>query len=314
MLESLGSEMEQDGSMVTLSLANNKFIVKRDKLQQTEYYKTSMDMFDSEIPVPAGVTQSALFDYLQFFDSEPKKKRQRLKECFLHYFLIGDVKYLHHCVKKLLKHYWDYKVMLNELNQDLQREIYLNIPWVYVPDNFKNNETFLNDWIKNICMSHKNKCMLIQDEYSRGERNKYFHWVKYYENSNPERLESLIKKYYAEKTEGYDIQIKFYDNGVKSSQQFIGNGGLCGIQKGWYRTGTLQSEAYYCRGEQHGPSRSWYESGRKRSESNYIDGSSYGDYIIYFDTPSQEIKEHVFIKGNGTHTTLIHKTSPTQDN
>lgn len=280
--------MEVEDETVTITAGDKRFFVSKSKLERTDYYRTSLSMFKDEDEIPAPTTEYAISHYVKFLDRDVEGKKQKLKECFQHYFLIGDSDYLQHCVNKLLNHFSLYKDILTELNSDLQRDIYLNIPLDFVPDQFKKKFSFIDDWILN--MARKPHVHIqVGDEIfmykSMRQSDGTFIFKSFCQGKNVYVFEIP-----------HGLEIIYYPNGQRKLEVWYRDGNRDGISRRWYSNGVLELEQLYINGRIHGPYREWYESRRKRVESDYVHGKKEGEYIHYDDNNKGTILNHFTYK------------------
>lgn len=262
---------------VILTLDDKHVSVSKNKLKGSDLYGSVMNHYES-MQVPTSVAKEAFDDYVQWITSDKNNKKQKLKSCFEHCSLIGHDEYLRHCVQKLLKHYNEYKDVLDELNENVKRDIYLNFPLLLIPDHIRQDLTFLSHWMKNIYYYHNG------EEFIVNTMDRYSHTVKYDTDANNVKyLYSFAN--FGSGSKRHGLHLSFHVNGLKAIETNYNHNQVSHERK-WSKNGILLSE-YTQIDDLVGISRHWYESGRLRCICHYKQGKKDGDTICYYDEENE---------------------------
>jgi len=142
---------------------------KRSKENEREKEeKESKQMEEHEVvqlPVPAGISDETMKDYINFVDAEGEGVVNNIKEALKACSLLDDPKYLEFCVKRLLCHYDKCKDVLKDINSCYIEEIYLLMPKDLWPEHLQNCDKMLAKWLHKHYFGILN-CNLISHEYN----------------------------------------------------------------------------------------------------------------------------------------------------
>jgi hypothetical protein len=105
------------------------------RILQSGFYTSLIDSFGDQVEIPMSNTipNSVNQDYINFLHHGQGKNQQQLKLCLQHCSLIGDSSYLYYCATQLLHNYSSYKSIIDDLNSNLKRQLYLCFPLPFSP-------------------------------------------------------------------------------------------------------------------------------------------------------------------------------------
>lgn len=273
----------------TIIVGDKKFSVDKEKIRKGDYYRSVMDMFGGEeVMAPTGVSETVVSHYAQFLNRKTISKEE-LKQCFLHYFLIGDKDYLDYCVGELLDNhefYWD---IVNDFHPELKRDIYLKYPLDLIPAEVRDDEIFFKAWLKDV-YDAKYEYGSCHHIIIANRRHIYLHIISFYDNGiktefDFRKLKSLESK---KANLGFNfvehgLQLQYYQNGNIKSRCYSKENKFVGAQKTWFENGAQEMEEWYKNGREDGLWTQWYQSGRKREEITYQNGKRHGTRSVYAD-------------------------------
>jgi len=278
--------------MITLVIGSERYVVPRNRIQQVMLLGSLIDTcYDKSdlgldvkptitLPTPEslGTTKRALDDYVNFLAPNKNNDKQLLRECLQQCSLFGDQEYLWYCVKKLLFNYDDYKDLVDDVNDNLKRDIYLHFPYHLIPKLLIDNDIFFYSWVANIARVTRDDDIICVNQHDK------YKYICYYSNNN----NVLTSLSYFENYEFEDIKsgIRFvFDchTGKKIHEVHYYNGAIHGTKIIWYPTGNKHLEIQYSHNKLHGVRTEWYESGRRKSQTHYVNNKRHGIDIEWFD-------------------------------
>ena len=263
------------------------------------------------------------------------KKLKTLKRCFELCHLIEDNNFLQHVVNRLFDTQLvplPLKVkmaLIQQLDTDLQQDIYMCFTLALIPDNIVNTVNFLNDWIqvnngKYITIDGQTY-MSVSYDHSGGRTIKTKRnlndklvldgptiFLIYVNNTYRLYLRqeykcgtlhgkitkwSLSHQYNDIKyinTSHLDFEIEHYKDERRSTEH--------GIEYKYYGPNNMMCEIHWMHGVKHGVEREWYPSttadinGQLRISSPYNNGKRCGTYYRYYET-GQIQHEYTFVYG-----------------
>lgn len=160
-------------------------------------------------------------------------------------------------ISHLRNKFSEYKEIIDALHPDIQREIYLHLPYPLTPFTPNKDPTFFDAWIKN----NKDKTIIVEN-------------IPYIS--------------YMVKPDAIVIGSSQYSTPNMKEFFTIKNGKKHGVHWIWYTIGTLGAddklkacEEYYLDGNKDGSTKKWNWNGILQLEANYIQDTPHGSYVEY---------------------------------
>jgi len=293
-------------NMVTMIVGDTKYSIEREKLEHTILYGSLLETIDSDnsnnivLPVVECVSKEAIEDYIDFLQPSNDRNKRLLKECLKNCSIVGDADYLLYNVKRLLVEYTSYKDILDDVNHNLLRDIYLLFPLSLIPDNLKDDGLFFSSWLQSMRIN-------INNYEFGGITVDLIHTYKYIFGVGARDSNTLMsmKGYLNNVLDG--PQYFWYKNGNKKLLDTYNFGQKHGPSKLWSENGVLLLNTNIKNGVRHGSHNEWFESGRKKMSCMYEYDKLDGAYMKWededdSDTNQQELIAHlIYSKGNVIH-------------
>ena len=209
--------------------------------------------------------------------------------------LLADDNFFDYLIDKLYDSWSEFHHIISELHDELKRQIYLTVPFVFVPENYQDDNMFFNQWIA----INNNKHIILDGKYSY--HNKYYgtkdgNWYTFVSHYK------LVTDNYTV----YGIGREWMRNPDTGTLAMIWNYKYNkqeykhGKQQRWYLDGTLKEEMYYNDGIITGECKGYYPSGLPKHLYHY---NNQGDTIGVFKQWSSDgtLKDDLIIDDNNRH-------------
>jgi antitoxin component YwqK of YwqJK toxin-antitoxin module len=210
-------------------------------------------------------------------DVQEQLIEQKLKRCFELCHYLSDDNLFSCLIEQLLQSWSSNNHIINKLHDELQRRIYLQIPFVYVPEHCQDNEVFFKQWLTN----NNNKHIIVDDKYS--------HFSRYHGTDDGRWFEFYC--HYKE----VDGNYSFYGAGrewllnpetntltLMSNHNYNKLEKKHGRQREWNINGVLINDCHYDNGVLHGICKQYYPSGQLEHQYQYYNGKRHGTWTKYF--------------------------------
>jgi len=330
--------------VVSIVVGDDKYAIERIKLEHTILYGSMLETITSNnnnsssqqinntnnsqdnnsnqdnniiLPVVECVSKEAIEDYIDFLQPSNNRNKRLLKECFKHCSIVGDEDYLLYNVKRLLSQYSSYKDILDDLNANQLRDIYLLFPLSLIPNELKENEVFFNSWLKSM------QANINKYSFNGIEVDSYCTY-KYRFGTNIKGTLLSMKGYVNNSLDG--PQYTWYSSGNKRLLETYVSGYKNGPIKRWAENGVLLLDMNIKGGAKHGSYTKWFKSGRKKLQCTYHYNKLDGDYMLWANktnttttattiTDQQELIVHcVYSKGKIIYTNIDKRDTHNNDN
>lgn len=227
--------------------------------------------------------------------------RDEIKQSFelCHYLL--DQEFFEFLLEQLLHGWSHYNGIIISLHANIQRDIYLHLPYILLPNDYQIDTNFLLLWSKNNNEKHF-RVNMREDYMSRVTFNENFNHsvirgIKTYLSDEPH---GISREWYEVSEQGdnkqslrseetlvggyHDGECKFYyQSGQIESITYYKEGVMRRSTK-YYDNGTLHAtEEYDEKGEKTGIWKIWYPSGAIKWEMSWLHGMRHGYHRKYFD-------------------------------
>lgn len=276
--------------MVILVVDDRRVITDYKKVKKSKLIKCLLEQFgdDHEILIPS--QYSVLINhYLDYLDRR-RVKIEIAQELILYlkmatYF--EDTKYFSYLMECVHNIWTEFRPLIKELHPDIQREIYLYIPYLFIPTEYTSKNSFINEWMT----INANKIIVID------KRVRYHTDVEYYNK----QLKSMHTYYYNHKYERIEKVVEWYSDRQQVKEEYMCESGkIIGLYREWYAESTsgksnqLKTEGHYeiCDGssDKDGLWREWWPNGGLKSEGNYFFNQKVGKWL-YKDIDGNVIED-----------------------
>jgi len=191
-----------------------------------------------------------------FSDKLGIQTKDELKQCFKMCHFLDDMNFFDLLIGRLFQSWSDMVDIIEQLHNELKRQIYLRVPFIFVPEYYQDNTLFFEQWTTN---SNNMKYMILNHD---GRDNSY------------------ISNYY-EYNKGKSV---IFRCSTLNSANFC----LHGVQRQWEKnpeTGlnTMIYDSKYEMGNKHGKQQRWYISGKLREITYFNNGFMVGEWKGWYD-------------------------------
>jgi len=266
----------------TIQLGNG-YSVPTDKVMKSDLYGGMLSMCDDIqcLPVTDAVSEFAVQDYVNFLNQKVNKNKQQFKSCLQHCSLLGDKDYLWYTVKQLLTSYTAYKDILEDINPNLKRDIYLHFPLPLIPDVYRDDDKFIYDWNLNLLLLNINV-------FTIDSNTQISHIIERSPNGLPREIEcassdpNLLLPY-----------IAWYANGIRQCSYTISLSSTekekdkNGLEKTWYDTGVMKSQIHFINDRYDGELITYHPNGKIKEYCKHASRYIGTRYQSYYDNGSK---------------------------
>jgi len=264
-----------DNKNTTIQLGNG-YSVPTNEVMKSELYGGMMSVCDDIdcLPVTDAVSEFAVQDYVNFLNQKANKTKQQLKSCLQHCSLLGDKDYLWYNVKQLLAmSILNQKDILEGLNDNLLRDIYLHFPLPLIPDVYRDDDKFIREWDINLLL-------LKVEAFTIDGNTQISHIIQRSRNGLPSGITctcsdpNLLLPF-----------IQWHDNGLRKYQctMLLLGKGKNGLEKEWYETGVLMSQIHFINNQYDGELITYYPNGKVKEYCKYASTHTGSLYQSYYD-------------------------------
>jgi len=122
-----------------------------DKLRQSSLYGGLLECYsqDDVLPFPTQYN-SALPHYIDYchHDNKIRVTVRRLKMCFDLAHFLGDNGFFQALVQCLIRAWPVSSTIIDQCNETIQRQVYMSLPFMYIPACYRHDSTFVLCWIR----------------------------------------------------------------------------------------------------------------------------------------------------------------------
>lgn len=238
--------------------------------------------------------QDVISDYINFLQNEDIWKCLANRLSMAIFF--EDDKYFNFLLQQAYDNWSSFKDYVEGLADETQWEIYLHIPYEFVPKKFMDDASFYKKWIE----LNKNKEIILNGnevyhtkvEYYPKFRNAIKSVVIYHTINGEEIGYKQINEYYKDGTpleykqfmngKENGVWLEWYSNGQLFSRKYYDKGVKNGEFESWWPNGQIKSRSFYDHGQLSGPSMLWSEDGQLEQEEYYENGQPHGLYRMWY--------------------------------
>jgi hypothetical protein len=239
----------QDGQKVLLG----KYHVPLDTVKQSDLYSGLLLSPLSQslaLPLPESYQSHIIEDYVAYLRSGTKAVED-MKNCLQLAHLISDTGYLQHLVEQMLNRWSCYSAMVAKLNIELQHDIYLHLPIVFIPEQpLLHDKVFVSKWIA------KHKPLMCRNTKIIVEDSEYAH--EYYETVQSKNVEC-----FRDSEQCLDVSWFLKTGKINMYTQHCGHNQINGVCKAWHCNGKLKMEGKFENDKQIGDILRWDEDGNQ---------------------------------------------------
>ena len=256
--------------MVIVKLGQGlKHNISVEKASRSKLFTSLLSTYNTDtIPISDSVCDQVLDNYVTYdiVNSCFTMDSQLLSLCLDFCHLIDDDHYFNYLIGLLHGNWNEYNVIINNLNYNLQYNIYLNSPLQWTPNDIKQSPCYIQRWIK----TSSSKLFNIGNDV-------YTSKITYYDDGIVQSLECLVNGIL------HGDCINWYQTGSRDIQKYYYNDNICGDVIKYYPNGNKMYHWTYKDDDLHGVCQGWSTDGKFLYSQEFLDGKIHGPSTHYVD-------------------------------
>lgn len=237
----------------------NNHNISDDRLKSSKLFSSLLQLCKVEDGITIEVQDDVLDDYL----NQDGKNLSILESCFNFCHLIEDEIYFAYLMDMFHQNFFIAKKVLNKVNDNLKRDIYLSSPLSLIPQEII-TDTFLQSWL-----GVSGGKYFIIDGISHSSE------MTYHDNGSIKELVIYVKQ------KKCGPQWEWYETGVKKCERWYQDDKLHGYITHYYEDSKLKSKWNYSNDKIHGTCQAWYEDGTLTYRQEFWEGKRDGYSLIW---------------------------------